>query len=96
VKVFSGTRRRQDGLSALRQAGWRLRDRQTGGDYEDFVRGDGEPGLLLVDFALGRFILDKHGQQGSLLTHASEADGDPEFDAVLNAVFEGEMVGRTG
>lgn len=88
MKVFSGRRGRQGGLSALRQAGWKLRDWQAGGDYEDFVREDGKPGLLLVDFALGRFILDRYGQEGKLLTHESEADGDPEFDAVLNAVFK--------
>jgi hypothetical protein len=79
-------------LRRLSEAGWMLRDVQTGGDYEDFVRSDGKQGLLLVDFALGRFILDEDGSQAKLLTHCDDAEDDPEFSAILHALYEGEVV----
>lgn len=79
-------------LQRLDAAGWRRRAHQAGGDYEDFVRASGSPGLLLVDFALGRFILDPDGTRGKLYTHNDDAEGFPPYDAVLYALYEGDAV----
>ena len=83
---------RETAIARLSSAGWQKRPAQTGDDFEDFIRASGQDGLLLVDFALGRFILDKDGQQTKLLTHCHDAEGDAEYDAILHALYEGEVV----
>jgi hypothetical protein len=92
MKTFAGSRLRKDAVVRLNAAGWIRRDHQTGGDFEDFVRSSfserHDPAgvrLLMVDFDLGRFILSQPGKP--LLSHESEADGDPTFDAILSCLF---------
>jgi hypothetical protein len=92
VKTFRNKYTREVALERLAKEGWVLRRWQAGGDYEDLVRASGEPGLLLVDFALSRFILDKTGDTTKLLSQNNEADGDPTYDAILLSLFEGEVV----
>lgn len=83
----------EEATRRLAEAGWRKRVFQVeGSDFEAFVRTSGDPGLLLVDFPFGRFILDKDGTQIQLLTHNDDAEGDPQYDAILHVLFEGEVV----
>jgi len=91
MKTFTSIRPRVDMLVELLKAGWHLRIHQVGGDFEAFIRNDYTPGILLIDNTLGRIILDADGSGQQLLTEGTEADGDPEFDAILNALFVGEL-----
>jgi hypothetical protein len=82
-------------LQRLAEAGWEPRDHEVGyDDYEALGRTgkNGKHGTLLVDFAMGRFILDSKGDMARLLTHSDDAEGDPDYDAVLHALYEGEVV----
>jgi len=93
VTTFQKHCTREVALERLAEAGWKYREEQTpDSDFEDFVRASGKKGLLLVDFAFGRFILDAAGDQKKLLTHNDDAEGDPEYDTILHALFEGEVV----
>lgn len=92
MTTFMKNKDRHEALQSLFSSGWMRRVCQVGGDFEAFVRANGKPGLLLVDFALGRFILDKDGTNTLLLSHGDDAEGDPEYDAILKALYEGEVV----
>ncbi|HOX30890.1 MAG TPA: hypothetical protein PLB91_01090 [Spirochaetales bacterium] len=92
MTAFKGPCSQKVALERLAAAGWIRRKRQVESDYEAFIRSNGDAGMLLVDFALGRFILDATGLQVNLLTHCDDAEGDPEYDAILHALYEGEVV----
>jgi hypothetical protein len=93
MKTYGRIRPREEAIQELQAIGWILRDHQTGGDFEDFIRE--EPGrireILLVDFALGRFLYSKDIFNAEIWSHQDERDGDPVFDGLLNALFADEI-----
>lgn len=95
MKTFKSKRSREEALKKLRDAGWSRRQYQVESDFECFLPASGKNGMLLVDFALGRFILNADGG-GTFLCERDEADGNPQFDAILDALYEGELVEAAG
>jgi len=93
MTTFKNKCSREVAIERLGRAGWTIRSWQRPeSDYEAFIRSDGTKGFLLVDFALSRFILDVDGSSKNLLTHSDDAEGDPPYDAVLHALYDGEVV----
>jgi hypothetical protein len=91
MRIFTMSRPRPKAVSELEVRGWIRREYQAGGDYEAFIRKQGQ-GLLLVDFALGRFILDLYGDKKITFTESDpEGDNIPEYVQVLNALYVGEV-----
>lgn len=93
MRTFGRIRSRDEAIQELQTIGWILRNHQTGGDFEDFVRVEPERKmeLLLVDFGLGKFLYSKSIAHQKIWSHNDEVDGDIDFDEILEALYSDEI-----
>ena len=91
MKTFKSVKIRKEAIKNLRELGFRRsKDQVEVSDYEKFLCGSKfNQELLLVDFALGRFIWQ--GVNGDCANQNSERfDTNPRYIAILNALYGGE------
>lgn len=87
MRTYKRRRVRDEAILLLEATGWTLRAQQTGGDYEDFVHDNHDQDLLLVDFALGRFIVSAQGFV-CLTQNSSEGDSQDWYNEILDSLYD--------
>lgn len=86
MRTFAAVRTRPEAIQCLKKIGFvPVPTKAPESDYEPFAHEEREE-LLLVDFALGRFI---HSDPAGIRSHRDEGDGEPVFDAILDSLYMG-------